>query len=266
MNFKKFGLLLSTVPFVIACKSNSIAGVYSFQMGKETGTHFGLFLNLKDELYDEEAMEEKDLKEFELSFDFKNGKEEEDDPKIQDIINIFKNKDGKASILGYYKLLDEKNRSGENRLKLGISFGYIVAKIEESIGIELDDDDRREIDKLGDAQIIQKLLYATYKDNLVNIYIPVSAEDALYQLYWYGIDIQLKHTDPSDPESPTELQIVYMEGEDVHEFGTAPTPEDVTKINETYPANHEVFEELDILDIHAEYRSFHQVKMGLTKN
>lgn len=266
MNFKKVGLVLSVVPFLFGCTKKSIAGTYSFQMGKETGTHFGLFLNLKDEAYDEEEMEEKGLKEFELSFDMKNGKDDEDSPLIQDIIDIFKDKDGKASILGYYKLLEEKNRSGENRLKLGISFGYIVAKIEENFGIELDDDDRREIDKLGDVQIIQKLLYATYKDNLVNIYIPVSVEDALFQLYWYGIDIQFKHSDPADPDSPSHLEVVYMEGEDVHDFGTNPTQEDVDKINLTYPDNHAVFEELDFFEIHAEYRNFHQVKMGLTKN
>ena len=236
--------------------------MYSFQMGKEAGTHFGLFLNLKDELYDEENISEvtnNGYKEFELSFDFKNGKEMEDNPLIQEFLKLFEDDEGRTTIYGYYKLLEEKNHAGERRIKMGISFSYILEKIKESMGLE-DDFDFSKFDELSDIEIIQKLLYATHKDNNVNFYLPVSVQDAVYQLYWYGVDIQMYYTDPSDPET----FVFNVADVEAHEYGTFPKDEEVTTINETYPTYHNAYNEL--LGFDPTYRTFYQLKMGLTKN
>ena len=41
-------LLFTTALLLSACNKKSIAGIYGFQMGKEKGTHFGIFLKLTD--------------------------------------------------------------------------------------------------------------------------------------------------------------------------------------------------------------------------
>ena len=85
MKLKKILSLLFLTPLVISCNNNSMAGTYKFQMGKEKGTHFGLFLELKDNPYT--AYEDvKDCKELELSFDASFATEE-----LGSILDLLKN-------------------------------------------------------------------------------------------------------------------------------------------------------------------------------
>ncbi len=85
--------------------------------------------------------------------------------------------------------------------------------------------------------------------------MPVGEVDALYQLYWYGIDFAY-----SDEEG------IYMQDSPhgAHEVGTHPTAEDVAKINETYGAAHQVIAEKFEIDIET-YRDYYTLAMGLNK-
>ena len=261
MNFKKALLTFSMIPFLASCNANSsIAGTYGFQMGKEAGTHFGIFLELTDNTYTATDVSEEGLKEFNISLNIKNGKEEEDSSAVKDILAWFGDEEG-ASFKGYYKVTDEKNKEGETLLILGLSFTYLIDRIKESYEAQMGEplpDEVNDLVALGDEELVHKLLYATYKTNMVNIYLPVSISDAVYQLYWYGVDIQAYYTDPNDITTFT----FGIEHSTVHDFGTKPTAEEVATINETYPEKHNG---MSFMEVEENYRVFHQLKMGLSK-
>ena len=262
MIFKKALLAFSMIPFLVSCNTNSsIAGTYGFQMGKEAGTHFGFFLELTDNTYTAADVTEEGLKECILSLSVRNGKEEEGSTAIKDIMALFTDDEEGASLKGFYKLTNEVNKQGETRLMMGLSFSYIVERIRgiyESSTEEQPPEMLDKIEQLGHKESVQKLLYATYKKDMVNVYVPVSIEDAVYQLYWYGVDLQIYYTDPNDV---TTLEI-GIEDVTVHEFGTEPTADEIAAINQTYEAKHNAME---IINCSTTFRSFHQLKMGLAK-
>lgn len=68
MKAKNFFVLGLLSIFLMSCNTNSIAGVYGFQLGKESGTHFGLYLELKDSLFEttDPALVDKNYKNFDL--------------------------------------------------------------------------------------------------------------------------------------------------------------------------------------------------------
>ena len=264
MNFKKIFAFIGMLPLLVACNNSSISGVYSFQMGKEAGTHFGVYLNLKDEAYVSEQVEA-GFKKFDFSVNVKVGTEDIEG-EIEKILSYFADEKGNATVPGYYKLENKSDPKGESLLTIGLEFSYIVEKLaeitKEETGQDVINPDSEEINALNDIGLIRRLLYATYGKNTVNFYIPVSISDALFQLYWYGTDVQAYYEDPQDI-STLKFQVVDST---IHDFGTTPTEEEIAVINETYPAKHTAISFFTAGEADASsYRIFHQVKLGLTK-
>lgn len=284
MKAKKTLLFLSVVPILFSCGEASIAGDYSFQLGKDTGTHFGANLKLTDESFAHDTRD--DLKKFNLTISIKNGGEEQGGV-AADLLSIFKDTEGKATIPGYYAPTDEILKSGERKITVGLDFNYIVEKtvavLKEQTGKELDIDPSS-LGDLNDSNIIEGLLFATVLKDTVNFYIPVSPDDALLQLYWYGIDLRIRpsglidllieteaetsdesvsvvsnetsqETSGTEEEAEKFIEVVEVTA---HEPGTTPTADDVAKINETFATDHKGC-------MVTTFRAFHQVKLGLSK-
>lgn len=253
MKLKRPLSVLCLAPLIMGCASDSVYGTYGFQMGKETGSHFGIFLNLKNEAYKE--IEE--AKKFELTASIKNGTEESEASVVQEFLEFFKDEHGDVCIPGYFKMTNEKNKLGEKRMILGFDFDYLVDKIisvannNEEVPIDLSDVD---FDALNNQGLIENLLYTTHDKNMVNVYVPVSLNDAYYQLYWYGTDVKVSIDFSS--EDPIKFEIVELETK--HEYGTLPTASDVELINQTFANEHEHC-------LYTEFKQFHQVKLGLQK-
>lgn len=256
MKIKKVLTLTCMIPLLASCANKSIAGKYAFQMGREKGTHFGLFLNLFDEAYNGEAKVEDGKKmTFAFNASFPAGDSEETQESINSILDFFKDPEtGDFTLNGYYKTNNEANEKGEPRLVIGFDFIYILqssSEVYESItGQEISQEAKDMLAILNNDGLIQSLLIATYGKEEVNAYIPVSIEDVYYQLYWYGYDIK-----------------VTMQGEDFnidlvevtkHAFGTTPTKEDVDEINKTFAADHEGTQ-------FTTYRAFNQLKLTMIK-
>ena len=268
--FKKLALFFASVPLLVSCANGSIAGTYGFQLGKDTGTHFGMFLALSDEAFvpeqGDETQYEEGLKKFDFTISVNMGDDEGDAGTasvIDNILDYFRDDDGNAVIPGYYKLTDETNPKGERRIKLGISFNYIAEKIAKAAKEEGDTDiNTDDLNMLNNAAIIQNLLCATYKDETVNIYVPVSLEDLYYQLYWYGTDLHISiDLDAEDISDLIKITIVEVTK---HDFGTLPTKDEVAAINQTYKQDHSNCT-LPFVDVYNEFRLFHQIKLGLSK-
>ena len=85
--------------------------------------------------------------------------------------------------------------------------------------------------------------------------IPVGEIDAIYQLYWYGIDVVFTSGDGFKIKESTY---------GVHEPGTHPTAEDVAEINKTYGTEHEDFATITGLNL-STYRDYHTLGMGMVK-
>lgn len=250
-------LLLGAAFLTIGCSSNSIAGTYGFQMGKETGTHFGIYIKLTDKYttISSEPDETKKYKECEFSFNVGFNGEEEKNKSITNILTLIatllNQDDGtNISVPAYYYKTNIKNKDGQTELKVGVDFAFIKNIFDE---VDLDDIDFPVLS----PELIEKVIYTTYANNVVTMYIPVGQEDIIYQLYWYGIDITYSSSDG--------LQFIGTPFE-AHQPGTHPTAEDVTKINEEYKygENHAEFSTFMGIDL-TKYRDYYTLAMGLSK-
>lgn len=252
MKLKKLLILGSMLPLITSCGKNSIAGTYAFQMGKEKGTHFGLFMNLSDDPYTEQdGLTGYKQMTFSFNVSFPEGDSEQTQDEMKSILDFFKDEDGNFSLNGYYKLGDERNKAGEQRLIIGFYFFYMLEKFEEvyeSTEEELPESTKTALNILNNSDLIQSIMYATYTSDGVNAYIPVSLEDVYYQLYWYGYDIQI------DAET-TDIKLVEVYQ---HDFGTNPTKDDVAEINKTFEADHKGM-------MFTTYRAFNDLKLTLLK-
>ena len=246
--FKAPILLLSAAALLTACSNDSIAGVYGFQMGKETGTHFGLYLKLTDKSIEVEG---KKRKKCELSFSMKLREESESFSSLFTmIVELLGDQSGnKITVPGYYYKGSFNKKEDATELKLGIDTSKLEAFIEE---FDLSDLDFPTLD----PDTIEKIVYTTYSSNTVTMNIPISQEDVLLQLYWYGIDINYTEADGFKiTDLPTEQQ---------HNPGTHPTTQDVTTINQTYLSSHQ--ELIDKFDFNiTAYRDYYTLAMGLVK-
>ena len=275
MNLRKtIALFGCTIPTLLSCNAASIAGTYSFQLGKEEGTHIGVYLNLTDNEYKKDEAEQKiledGLKDFTISLSYKMPDGEGTASAINDILEIFVDKTGKAVIPGYYKRTGSLTKNGEDILKFGFNFDYMVDKFVDVFNKEraegTDPISREDFQPILDTlytetavRVIQSIAYSTYKENAVNIYIPVSLDDAYYQLYWYGVDVKINLSlDVGVPLIEFDTSIPQ------HDFGTKPTKEDIDKINETFKEDHKDCE-LPGFNVYDSYRGFNQVKLTLTK-
>ena len=243
---------LMTLPLLLtSCSKNSIAGKYGFQMGKEKGTHFGLFVTLTDEYITLESQPEvtNKYKKGEFAFTLKDGDEDENDEMsslLSLIAGLLKQEGDTLSVPCYYYMGNKIAKSSETEVKVGIDFSFIKDVI--------DDTEIAEVDfPVLEPDAIEKIVYTTYGSDTITMYIPVSQQDAIYQLYWYGVD-------------------VYYDSEGIHinkdltshEAGTHPTKEDVETINQTYGEQHSALGSLIGIDL-SSYRDFYTLAMGLNK-
>lgn len=257
--FKKSALFISLVPLLVSCGTNSIAGRYGFQMGKEKGTHFGLFVTLTDKYTTIESEPEKTnfYKLCELSGTISSSDGSSAMANIVTIIGTILGQEGDMfTVPAYYYKSGKVTKTGEEEIKIGIDFSFIKNIFDTSETEEPSDITFPELK----PEMIEKLIYTTYNGNVLTLNIPVSQNDILYQLYWYGIDLAYN-----------EEQGLYTTESSygVHEIGTHPTAEDVTKINETYKDDHaqvaELFATLDFDISFNSYRDYHTLGMGLLK-
>ena len=262
---KKFiAILLSIITilsFTLFGCNKSFEGTYSFRMGKYDDKYFEISLQLTEDDYIYEGTNYG--KKFTLNVDFANMFIGEDDGGLaMQIATFFQNG---LSIPGYYNAGETSDKG--TKLDFGLSVDKLLGDIDAvygeliklvlgstlteyfaSTGIELDGD------------ILEYIILAYANGEVVDMIIPVSVEDLLFQLYWYGIDINRE-----------TLDFVKV---DAHEIGTHPTKEQVELVNQTYPATH--FEKVDTgeldeydqpitYDKEIYYRDFHTINLELLK-
>ena len=252
---KKTPVLLMAVPLLLtSCSNGSIAGTYGFQMGKESGTHFGIYVKLTDKKYttsDPAVTVSDKAKQCDFSFSIKFGDDTEIISSIITIIAKALGQEGnKITVPGYYYRGKTIDNEGGFELKVGVDTDFFK-KIFDGIDLPQDLDF-----PVLDPETIEKVMYTTYSTNIVTMNVPVSEVDVIYQLYWYGIDFSY-----SEEEG---IKIVHLPAEQVHEAGTHPTAEQVAVINETYGTNHQAFVEKFQLNI-STYRDFYTLALDLVK-
>ena len=291
--FRKLFLLVPLALSLASCSGpKSPAGTYSFQLGSDSGTHAGIHLKLTDdeatidtseESSEESSEEQIEAKKFELKFDIgassaggvlgvlthldtviqyiedETGKEAP--PSIDDIVknveNIIKDKgesDVPFTIPGYYYFKEATNvTSGkpETRLMMGIDFNLI-----KDMPIQLP------------AELVEMVMYAIYTPDTINVIVPVSLQDLLFQIYWYGYRIAGidSLTNPVDlhEENP------YIKH---HDVGTHPTEDDVAVIQEYQKGREEQYVAGELTDeeyekgefVYNSYHDYHTLTMGLSK-
>lgn len=269
MKLKKIILLTPMLISLAACNEGetSYAGTYSFQLGSDTGTHAGIHLKLTDEAVPDMEFA---AKKFSIEFDVSGGKgagilgslgnineilkalNSDEKVDLDDLEKIYEGAKDTASdiindndeepivINGYYYTLPEEK---ETRLMMGISF--------DDFGINIDDN------------LVEKVMYATITSDVVNVVIPVSIKDFLYQLYWYGYRVA---------GIDSLFEPVYLPDENpfMHEnsIGSHPTEKDVEEIQkyqkkreEDKPDGYELGEM-----IYNDYFNYHTLTMGLAKD
>ncbi len=255
---KKVLPVLTLVSLMCACQGSSIAGKYGFQLGKEKGTHFGLFLNLSNEDYSDNP-DLVDYKKMVVSFSvsFPQGEGEEMMEEMSSILDLFKDEEGNFAVSGYYKLTDEYNKLRERRLSLGFGFTYLLQKFvesyEEMTGEEMSEEAKNVLNVLDNNDLIESVIYATYSKGAINAYIPVSMDDVYYQLYWYGYDVQI-----TLPEHEDDNYSIAIQETEKHELGSAPTQDEVKEINDTFYGEH-------VGMMFTSYRAFNDLKLTLNK-
>ena len=254
MKTKKILTLGCLLPLITSCGKNPVVGTYAFQMGKEKGTHFGLYLDLSNDDFTEiEKIVGYKKMNFSFNASFPEGDSEEMVQVISTFLGFLKDENSKDyTVEGYYQVTDEKNKSGEKRMKVGFSFDYLldtVLELYKSIkGSDMDEDQQDIIDTFNDISLIESVIYTTYATNEVNMYVPVSMEDLYYQLYWYGYDIKINE----------ETYDVNIANVTPHDAGTIPTADDVAEINKTFIVDHVGMK-------FTTYRAFNVLKLTLIK-
>lgn len=212
----------------------SYAGTYVFQMGKEKSTHFAVSMQLFDEPRYSSNSESSELiekgKSFHLLFNAEMVSGSSDI--MSTLLALFP--DG-INLDGYYRVGKEVDK-GKNQLALG----FILSEVG---GTEV----QNLIDMDVSSDAIERFVYSEITSTAIDLSIPVSWNDLMFQLYWYGYDFYLEN------KGTSEQKTSYREIEH-HEVGTHPTAEDVAKIKENYLADHET-----------DYRDFHTITLGLTK-
>lgn len=248
---KLFPLML--LPLVLSsCGKRGFLGTYSFQLGRNSGTHFGVFATTTTKAYtyvDDDGqvitMPDSKLMKIRLNLGGSSVGGILDDLNINDV-----------TIKTYYSI--GKKLSGD--LGNVLNFGFNIKEVLDAIlpssseepdpsGLVRNDDNPDEEDPavtipedIYDINPTQtaKFVYSTISKTTLVFNIPVSMDDLLYQLYWYGLDLN-------------DLESELVE----HPAGTHPTTEDIKYINE----------ELHYADSHdnKSFRDFHTLSLSLTK-
>ncbi len=256
----KLPILFLLPTLLCSCSASSYKGTYSFQMGKEDGTHMGAKLNLTDKIVTKK--DETTGQDIEKGYEFKltismdfnmlfssilslipeyqeaQEKEEEQAPAnggessgeetpSEEGEDDEKKMPQDIEIGGYYRV-GEKNRDNTHHLYINV--------YDPSIDTEIDD------------ELLEHIMYATITHKEVTIKIPVSLTDLALQLYWYGFDFNFD-----------TFEFIEVEA---HPFGTHPTLEEVEAINASgFPKTHTI----PFLETKLTYRDFYTVDLSLTR-
>lgn len=168
---KLLPLLLLSASCLTSCGNDSVAGVYSFLLGRqgENETRVGINIELKDEKYvipegtdithsaEEKALMEQRAKKFTLSLDL--GSE------FDKIMNTLGLQDGLG---GYYMLLDDTDDKYGQKMALGMDFDF------ENFDLPIT------------SELIKNLIVSYVGGGKITLQVPVSLEDLQYQLCWYS--------------------------------------------------------------------------------
>ena len=260
--------LLILAPLALAsCGGDNAVGVYSFQMGKPSGAHIRTSITLRNNevirsdqtlgksmtfflqaVLGDHVSSSEDSQQSEPSTEQSSSQaisEETIESAIESSVVSFADSSASSSssapqslqdslydllaegleIDGYYTIVGVPER-GINQLRIG----FPMDKISEITGVTFD----------LEPDVIEKIVYSEISEKSITLKIPVSIQDVIYQLYWYGFDIL----------TFTELPL-----EDQHEANTHPTQEDIDRINQTYPDNHGG----------NKFRDYYTISLGLTR-
>ena len=259
MKHKKFLTFIPVLGMLFSCNQKSIAGVYYFQMGKDQGTHFGVYVTLSNKKWESEKHPVADAKM--LYFDLNIGGDKKSSGSfLEELAKILADLRGdKKYILSGYYYRDRTLRDGEQEVKIGIDLDDLFNSFQtidvddpedpaepEALVLRLGDEeetpsedpsedeptipDTEEYEDLLLPEDIEKVLFTTYQSDTLKLYIPVSFNDLLFQFYWYGVDYRV-----DDYGLPERFENKWWPEEqaNLHLAGTHPTAADVTYINET---------------------------------
>lgn len=224
MNKIKNLLTLCSAVFLISCSGggNSYLGKYKFQMGKDKGTNMGVFMELLDEDVKGtvDGTEQTLGKKFTLSMHM-SGMGDSSSSVASFLGNDF-------NLDGYYRIEKDRVLLGSNNLSNLIGG-------DEGSTFDLE------------PKYVEKVLYATVDSSKLSITLPVSVNDLIYQLYWYGYRIDLS----------ADTLITDLPESEHHEIGSHPTSEQVEaiKTKETAAGS----------DFYSSFRDYHTLTMGLIK-
>ena len=216
----------------MGCNKSTYAGIYSFQLGKTSGSHIGIFLHLDKEYYNAEKPELGQGYSLEVDLGSMDKEVVTDNLETSLEEDVANDLDLKDFVVNGYYTIGEKQKEGGKKLNLNVT----------SVGRDNDDDGKKE-EAAFPSELMDKFLYATISSESVEINIPVSLEDLAFQLYWYGYDINI-----------LDFSFDILPDDQHHEIGTHPTKDDVENINKTYKDSHLI-----------SYRDFYNLKMGLNK-
>ena len=278
MKLKKLILLVPMLVSLAACggSKKDFTGTYSFQLGSTDGTHTGINLTLTDEPEDVEIESGAQAKKFSLEFNIK-GKGQSGGTSFFSIIEEFSDviKEYTPVEIGEANETSESTSgdtsdSSEEGLPTTIEGYYYVKEVEVkeangkvskenrlSMGVEVLDG----ID-IG-PEIVEKILYAYINDDTLNVVIPVSVTDFLYQLYWYGYRISSldELLDPTDLKEESHGILKH------NDIGTHPTEDDIEDIKGYQSLRKDTASDYHIAEaFFLDYRDFHTLNMGLVKN
>ena len=240
--FKLFPFML--MPLALSsCGGSKFLGTYSFQLGRDSGAHLGVFATVTNKPYTY------------------------DDKTLGKIMNLRLNLGG-ASLGGILSDLDLNDVTIKTYYSIGkelggdkgyvLNFGFNIEEVIEALfpdvpppnAVYRDGDTPSEGE--GDEPVIPEdwyditpeqtsmFVYTTISKTTLVFNLPVSMDDLVFQLYWYGLDL-------SNIQVPSEE----------HDVGTHPTAEDIKHINEdlNYPATHD----------NKNFRDYHTLSLALTK-
>ncbi len=241
--------LILLLPLLLAgCGEGPTDVVYSFQMGKQSGSHMTASMTLRQEDYQSEGKVLGKKMTFFLEAKMGQASQEsslfsEDSLSSEAISSASEGTSTVSSaasnpfdfngiimdllskgltVNGWYSI-QEMNKDGRNRMPIGFDIASILPEIGESYNLGPD--------------IVEKLIYCETDGKAIYLSIPVSLQDILFQLYWYGVDL------------------FGFEEVTPHQVNTHPTAEDIAEINKTYPDTHGG----------SLYRDFHCISLGLKK-
>ena len=273
--FKKLFLVIPMLFSIASCSGGekTYAGTYSFQLGSDEGTHAGIHLKLTDDPA-EKKVDDQDTKKFALQFDIGASGSSGvfgmikhldkvlevintvgiDTTSIDEIVRKIEEEttdddiEVPLTINGYYYFKEVKNAKDkdETRLMMGIEFG-------ETISI--------------DEKLVEMVMYSTYANDTVNVVIPVSVEDFLFQLYWYGYRVAGLDSLTKPVALPEENAFMHY-----NQVGSHPTKEEVEEIQKYQLQREAKHEAGDLKDyelgefIYNSYHDYHTLSMGLAKD